>query len=157
MMAETPHAYRIDYEAPDVVDLMRQVRDRARAVAGDPAAATVAEDPRQRLRGYLELDDARPYELQRELGLEGAWNVTPEDLRASHPGGVGRAIGGLRRLLRPLTKLFANLDLPLYKQFKINLGLASALGDLLEENARLRARLDRLEHGDEASETAQRR
>ena len=33
----------------------------------------------------------------------------------------------MRRLLRPLTKLFANTDLPLHKQFKVNIGVAAAL------------------------------
>ena len=70
--------------------------------------------------------------------------MSPEDLRTSHPGAVGQVIGGVRWLLRPFLKLLANLDLPLYKQFKVNLGLAAAVHDLLAENATLRRHVGEL-------------
>lgn len=155
-MAERPYDYRIDYDAPDVLDIMRQVRERAAGEDGEPWTPDVAEDPRARLREYLVLDDARPEQLRSALGLGGDWNVTPEDLHASRPGVAGALIGGLRRALRPVTKLFANLELPLYKQHKANLGVAAALRDLIAENTDLRRRLaeiqrrlDRLEAADE--------
>jgi hypothetical protein len=145
-MTELSEPYRIDYADLDVEDLMRQVRARARAsVVADPALPqlTSAEIER-RLHDYLVLDDRKPYDLQQSLSLAGSWNVTPEDLRASHPGPAGFVIGGLRRLLRPLTKLLANFDLPLYKQFKINLGVASAVDGLMQENAALRQEVGEL-------------
>ena len=58
----------------------------------------------------------------------------------------------LRRLARPGIKLFANLELPLYKQFKINLGFADALHELLARTAELQARLDDLSRRLEALE-----
>lgn len=140
------HGYRIDYANVDVVDLMEQVRERARRqaeAAADPDAVDV--ERRERLREWLDLDDERPYELQQQLGLEGDWNVTPEDLRASHPNLAGRVISIVRRLARPIVKLLVNLDLPLYKQFKVNLGVAAALDRLRRDNADLRRRLRELE------------
>ncbi len=54
-------------------------------------------------------------------------------------------ISTVRRLLRPLTKLFANTDLPLHKQFKVNIGVAAALHDLMQENAELQTRVEMLQ------------
>ncbi len=51
-------------------------------------------------------------------------------------------ISALRRAARPGLKLFANFELPLYKQFKINLGMADALNELLCRIADLEARLE---------------
>lgn len=154
-MAERPHEYRIDYEAPDVLDIVRQVRERAAADAGgEPWLPSPDEDPRTRLREWLLLDESRPAQLQQSLGLGGDWNVTPEDLRASHPGALGGIIGGMRRTLRPLLKVFANLELPLYKQFKANLGFAAALHDLMQENVELRRRLGELQRRVERLENA---
>lgn len=145
-MPEPRHGYRIDYDAPDVVDLMRQIRTRAAGETGaEPTLPGAATEPRARLRDWIELDDRRPWRIQEELGLGGSWNVSPEDLRASHPGPVGTLIGGIRAALRPVTKLLVNLDLPLYKQFKVNLGVASALRDLADDNDTLRRRVAALE------------
>jgi hypothetical protein len=145
-MTDSSQPYRIDYEDLDVEDLMRQVRARARAGEGGELQLPEvdAEAVGRRLHDYLELDDRTPYELQQTLSLGGPWNVTPEDLRSSHPGAAGTVIRGVRGLLRPLTKLLANLELPLYKQFKINLGVASALHDLMQENAGLRRQVSEL-------------
>lgn len=147
-MPDANPAYDIDYDHLDVADLMRQVRERARAgdAAVDPRLpAEVAIDAGRRLRGYFDLDDRRPHELQQALGLTGDWNVSPEDLRASHPGVIGGVIVAVRRLLRPLTKLLANLDLPLHKQFKVNLGVATAIRVLLQDNDALRRQVAALE------------
>ncbi|MFW6198450.1 MAG: hypothetical protein ACOC5E_01365 [Acidobacteriota bacterium] len=156
------HGYRIDYANVDVDDLMEQVRERARRqmeAAVDPAAVEL--EGRDRLREWLDLDDERPYELQQELGLEGDWNVTPEDLRTSHPNLAGRLISMIRILARPIVKLLVNLDLPLYKQFKVNLGMAAALDRLQRDNAELRRRVReleaRLEAPDRADEVDRRR
>lgn len=145
-MPEPPHDYRIDYDAPDVLDLMRQVRERvASQTPESPSVPAMKEDARARLREWVQLDEGRPAELERSLGLGGAWNVTPEDLHRSHPGPFGALVGGIRRALRPVTKLLANLELPLYKQYKLNLGLAAAVHELLVENQRLRGRLAALQ------------
>ena len=145
-MTDSSQPYRIDYDNLDVDDLMRQVRAHARSsLDGDPRLPSLsAEATERRLHEYLELDDRRPYELQTTLSLSGPWNVSPEDLRSSHPGAAGALISAVRRLLRPATKLLANLDLPLYKQFKVNLGVASALNDLMQENAQLRQQVSEL-------------
>ena len=72
------------------------------------------------------------------MGLAGDWNVTPQDLVGSREGGGIRALLGIfRRLVRPGLKVFANFDRPLYKQFKVNLGVAEALHELLHRTAEL--------------------
>jgi len=138
--------YRIDYAALDVDDVMEQVRDHAGGRAGaDPSLPAVDRaDVVLRLRDHLDLDDARPYQLQRELRLDTGWNVAPEDIYTSHPGFAGTLISAVRRLLRPLVKLFVNTDLPLHKQFKVNIGVAAALHDVMQENATLRADVEAL-------------
>ena len=140
--------YRIDYDDIDVVDIVRQIRERAhggRALPEHPAADE--ERFRSRLRAWLDAADARAFSVQRELGLEGAWNVSPEDLVTSRPGGLGRLIAAVRRLLRPLLKVAVNADLPLFKQFKVNIGVAGALHDLMRENEELRRTVGELREG----------
>ena len=142
----TSDGYEIDYEDLDVVDLVAQVRERVRrSVSSVELPPDVAEERiRARLRTWLDLDDKRPYELQRSLRLEGTWNVSPEDLRVSGRRGLGRLIAVCRSLARPALKFVANTELPLYKQFKINLGVAEALHELLRQNAQLLAHVDEL-------------
>lgn len=148
--------YRIDYDDLDVVDLVEQIRARARSRGAAGTAAVrpeaTAERAQARVRAAVDLDDRRPYELQRSLRLEGAWNVTPEDLVSSRRRGTGGLLSTLRRLVRPGLKLFANLELPLYKQFKINLGVAEALHELLVRNAELESRVEDLSRRLEALE-----
>jgi hypothetical protein len=136
--------YRIDYDDLDVVDLVTQIRERSRRGSGAAAdlPEVVEERARARVRAAVDLDDRRPYELQRALHLEGTWNVTPHDLVESRRRGAGGLLSTLRRLARPVLKLFANFELPLFKQFKINLGVADTLHELLVRTAELEARLD---------------
>ncbi len=138
--------YRIDYDDLDVADIMAQVRQRSLRHSEDAANLPQAIDARARarVRAAVDLDDRRPYQLQRDLHLEGAWNVSPHDLVESKRRGAGLVVASTRRLVRPLVKVFANLDLPLYKQFKINLGMAEALHDLLRQTAELEARIETL-------------
>lgn len=138
--------YRIDYAAVNVDDVMEQVRQNASGRAGaDPSLPAVDRaDVILLLRDHLDLDDARPYQLQRELRLDTGWNVAPEDIYTSHPGFPGTLISAIRRVLRPLVKLFVNTDLPLHKQFKVNIGVAAALHDVMLENATLRAEVEAL-------------
>jgi hypothetical protein len=138
------NGYQIDYDDLDVADLVSQIRERSRRGSGASAdlPEVVEERARARVRAAVDLDDQQPYELQRTLHLEGTWNVTPQDLVESKRRGSGSLIGAVRRLARPAIKIFANLELPLYKQFKINLGVADALNELLCRSAELEARLD---------------
>ncbi len=135
--------YRIDYDDLDVTDVVAQIRDRARrADHGEVDLPEVVEErARARVRAAVDLDDQRPYDLQKTLRLEGTWNVTPQDLVESKRRGAGSMLAAVRRLARPAIKLFANLELPLYKQFKINLGIADALNELLCRTSDLEARL----------------
>ncbi len=135
--------YRIDYDNLDVADVVAQIRDRARRTDHGEAdlPGVVAERARARVRAAVDLDDQRPYELQETLRLAGTWNVTPQDLVESKRRGAGSMLAAVRRLARPVIKLFANLELPLYKQFKINLGIADALNELLCRTSDLEARL----------------
>ena len=63
----------------------------------------------------------------------------------------------IRRLARPVIKVFANLEVPLYKQFKINLGIAEALNEILCKNSDLEAQLDDVTCRLEALEADRRR
>jgi len=148
--------YSIDYDAVNVDDVMAQVRQHARGRASaDPSLPAVDRaDVILRLRDHLDLDEARPYQLQRELRLDTGWNVAPEDIYTSHPGIAGTLISATRKLFRPLVKLFANTDLPLHKQFKVNIGVAAALHDVMQENATLRAEVDALRARLDASDTS---
>lgn len=146
MVEEPSHGYQIDYDDLDVSDLVDQIHERVRreeSSRGLPPQA-LEERIRGRLRTYLDLDDDRPYELQSILQLEGPWNVSPDDLRSSSRRGLGRLIGGARAIFRPFVKLVGNFDLPIYKQFKINLGVAEALHDSLQQSAELQARVEEL-------------
>ncbi|NKB87507.1 MAG: hypothetical protein GKS06_04750 [Acidobacteria bacterium] len=148
--------YRIDYDAINVDDLMEQVRAHAgKKASRDPQLPAVDRaDVTLALRELIDLDDARPYQLQRELKLDTGWNVAPEDLVLSHPGPIGTLISAARKTLRPIVKLFANTDLPLHKQFKINIGVAATLHELMQDNAALRAEVAALRarvEGDEES------
>jgi hypothetical protein len=147
--------YRIDYDDLDVVDLMSQIRRRSgrRAGASADLPEVIEERARARVRAAVDLDDRRPYELERSLHLEGGWNVSPHDLIESKRRGTGLLVAGTRRVVRPLVKMFANLELPLYKQFKINLGVAEALNDLLCQAAELEARLETMSRRIEALES----
>jgi len=146
--------YRIDYDNLDVVDLVAQIRERSRRISGVSAALpeVIEERARARVRAAMDLDDRRPYDLQRSLQLEGSWNVTPQDLIESKRHGAGSLVIAARRAVRPLVKIFANLELPLYKQFKINLGVAEALNELLCRVAELEARLEDMSRRFEALE-----
>jgi hypothetical protein len=137
--------YEIDYDNLDVADLVAQIRRRTRQrqSVAQVLPEVIEERARARVRAAVDLDDQRPYALQQELRLQGSWNVTPEDLITSRRSG-GSILAFVRRLARPVIKLFANLELPLYKQFKINLGIADALNELLRRNAELEQRLDEL-------------
>jgi hypothetical protein len=121
-----------------------QIRERSRRGSGTDAdlPEVIEERARARVRSAVDLDDRRPYELQRALNLEGSWNVTPQDLVESRRRGAGGLLSALRRLARPVLKLVANFELPLFKQFKINLGVADTLHELLLRAAELEARLD---------------
>ncbi len=149
------HGYEIDYEHIDVARLMEQVRARAAARAGNEPTPSIVDSPDllRRLRENLDLDDEQPYELQRTLRLAGDWNIAPDDLRASHDGPIGTLISTVRRLAHPLVKVLVNLDAPLHKQFKINLGMAHAIHELTLENAALHCRVQELsERIDELAE-----
>ncbi len=146
MVEEPSHGYRIDYDDLDVGDLVDQIHDRVRreeSSRGLPPQA-LEERIRGRLRTYLDLNDDRPYELQSTLHLEGPWNVSPDDLRSSGRRGLGSLIALTRSLFRPLVKLVSNIELPIYKQFKINLGVAEALHDSMQQTAELQARVEEL-------------
>ncbi len=134
-----------------MTDLAKQVRSQAsKATRRKITSAGVEtllpegaeEQARARVRLAVDLDDQRPYDLQKTLDLEGTWNVTPQDLLDSNRRGVGSVLAIVRRFARPAVKLFANLEVPLYKQFKINLGIAEALNEILCKNSDLEAQLD---------------
>jgi len=147
-----------------VVDLVGQIHQRARRAEAEPHIETDLDArTRARLRAAFDLDDERPYDLQNSLGLTGDWNVTPQDLVGSREGGgIGALLGIFRRLVRPGLRLFANFDRPLYKQFKINMGIAEALHELLHHTAELdrqlqdvSRRLEALEARDSVSAAAE--
>ncbi len=138
--------------------MVGQIRDRARrADRGTPELPDVTEERlRARVRAAFDLDDRRPYDVQKALHLEGTWNVTPQDLVESRRRGAGAGLAAVRRMSRPILKIFANFELPLYKQFKINLGIAEALHDQLSRTLELETKLDHVTSRLEALEASRR-
>ena len=93
-----------------MTDLAKQVRSQAsKATRRKITSAGVEtllpegaeEQARARVRLAVDLDDQRPYDLQKTLDLEGTWNVTPQDLLDSNRRGVGSVLAIVRRFARP--------------------------------------------------------
>ena len=110
---------------------MSQIRRRVRdAQVSQELPEVLEERIRARVRAAVDLDGERPFEVQRALHLGGTWNVTPQDLIESKRRGAGSLLSVFRRAARPGLKLFANLELPLYQQLKINLFLTMMVGSV---------------------------
>jgi hypothetical protein len=104
-------SFRIASRDVDVDELMRQVRatiaDKKRALYTEDELREIAERP---LESVLDAHDFKSGLLAELLENPGRWNYAfaPETLYRSSRGAVGQALEAVRRVLRPVQKLFWN-------------------------------------------------
>jgi len=103
--------FRVAAGGVDVDELMRQVRatiaEKKRGVVSEDELREIAERP---LEPVLDAHDFKSSLLAELLGDPARWNYSfgPDALYRSSRGGVGQALAAVRRLLRPVQKLFWN-------------------------------------------------
>jgi hypothetical protein len=104
-------SFEIRSDAVDVEEIMRQIRKRIEAkrqgLYSDDEIKDIAE---RRLDAVLDAHEFNSDFIADFRSEAGAWNFqfNPETLYRSSRGGVGQLLEGVRRLLRPLQKLFWN-------------------------------------------------
>jgi hypothetical protein len=104
-------SFRITSRDVDVDELMRQVRatiaEKKRTLYTEDELREIAERP---LEVVLDAHDFKSGLLGELLADPGRWNYTfsPDALYRSSRGGTGQLLERLRRLLRPVQKLFWN-------------------------------------------------
>ena len=102
---------RIASKDVDVDELMRQIRqaiaEKKRGLYTDEELREIAERP---LEPVLDAHDFKSVLLDELLGDPGRWNYAfdPDTVYRSSRGAVGQALEVVRRLLRPVQKLFWN-------------------------------------------------
>jgi len=104
-------SFEIRAEGVDVQEVMARIRARiAEKKAGLLTEEEVREIAEHRLPGVLDAHDLKSGLLAELLEQPSRWNYTfdPETLYRSSRGSVGRVLEAIRRLLRPIQKLFWN-------------------------------------------------
>jgi hypothetical protein len=130
----------------DVLEIMREIRaEIARRRGGDQER--ILEYARLKLRAWSGAAPLRAWPAPRRSGAD--WNVSEETLWRSTRGGLGQLLMLVRRLTRPLVKLFANLEALVHLQRAINAEqdqrltrLEELASNLALEVARLQLELD---------------
>ena len=103
--------FRIAADGVDVDALMREIRaaiaEKKRGLYTEDELRDIAERP---LEPVLDAHDFKSALLGELLAQPERWNFTfgPDTLSRSSRGAVGQALEGVRRLLRPVQKLFWN-------------------------------------------------
>jgi hypothetical protein len=103
--------FRVAAGGVDVDELMRQVRatiaEKKRGVVSEDELREIAERP---LEPVLDAHDFKSSLLAELLGDPARWNYSfgPDALYRSSRGAVGQALAAVRRVLRPVQKLFWN-------------------------------------------------
>ena len=126
----------------DVVEIMRKIRQSA---AGSRAELTLEEKVRREAKSeFLELmqsaqlPDFLAEEIRQQTIFE---HYDPRTLYASSRTGIGGLIGLIRKILKPITKLFINLD-PLahqvYRLSILNNFYLKTIQDLVVKTATMR-------------------
>lgn len=135
-------SFRIASKDVDVDALMRQIREtiaeKKRGLYSEDELREIAERP---LEPVLDAHDFKSTLLQELLSGPERWNFAfdPDTLYRSSRGGWGRALQVVRRLLRPLQKLFWNptpLISALSRQSDLNGTYAHLLHNLAVEATR---------------------
>jgi hypothetical protein len=145
--------FRIDDGAVDVEAVMRDVRERVREKkrGGLLTDAEVREIAQHALHPVVDAHDLKSSLLGEILDEPGRWSFAfdPETLYRSSRGGSGRALETIRRLLRPVQKLFWNptpLIAALSRQSELNTAYAHLLHNLTLEITRLNLEVQELKH-----------
>jgi hypothetical protein len=143
-------SFEIKADGVDVLRLLaevqRRVAERKDGLYTEDELRFIAE---RRLDGVLQGRDLRADLLDEFRARDAAWNYSFDQntLYVSSRGGVGRALEALRRLLRPLQKLFWNpvpLIAALSRQSELNRFQTHLVHNLVLELSRLNLELAEL-------------
>jgi len=144
--------FRIAAPGVDVEEVMRQVRRRIQEKKqGVLSDAEVREIEEHRLERVLEAHDLKSGLLAELLRDPARWNFSfePEAIYRSSRGGTGGALESLRRLLRPVQKLFWNptpMISALSRQSDLNQTYVHLLHNLVLEVTRLNLEVQELKN-----------
>lgn len=136
-----------DAPAVDVVRIMKEIREsiqkkRERGIYTEEEVESLA-DLRLRASGERALID--PKLLERLLGDNHDWNIAADYvIRTTRTGPAARALVGIKKLVRPVVRLYT--DHVLKRQAQLNLYFAHLLHDDIRETARLQVELKALRH-----------
>ena len=145
--------FRIEDGAVDAEAVMREVRERVaekkrRGLLTDAEVREIAEHG---LHPVVDAHDLKSSLLGELLESPSRWSYAfdAETLFRSSRGGSGRALETIRRVLRPIQKLFWNptpLVAALSRQAEINTAYARLLHNLTLEITRLNLEVQELKH-----------
>lgn len=145
-------SFEIRSDAVDVEEIMRQIRKRIeekrRGLYTDEEIREIAE---RRLDAVLDAHEFNSDFIADFRSQAGRWNFqfNPETLYRSSRGGVGQLLEGVRRLLRPVQKLFWNpspLISALSRQSDLNRYYVQLLHNLAAELTRLNLEVQELKN-----------
>jgi hypothetical protein len=145
-------SFEIKAEGVDVAEIMEAIRKRIeekkKGLYTDEELRAIAE---HRLDAVLDAHDFNPDLIKDFRAQPAAWNFRfdPETIYRSSRGGVGTALGAVRRLLRPLQKLFWNpnpMISALSRQSDLNAYYAHLLHNLAVEVTKLNLELQDLKN-----------
>ena len=129
-------------ELINVLEIMREIRaEIARRRGADEQQ--ILEYARLKLRAWSSAPPLRAWPAPQRSGAD--WNVSEETLWRSTRGGLGNLLMWVRRLTRPLVKLFANLEALVHRQRAINAEQDQRLTRLEELASNLAVELARLQ------------
>ena len=143
--------------AVDVVRIMREIREsiqkkRAEGVYTPEELDSLAE---VRLRAYAEAAEVDPKLLERFLHPSHDWNIAPDYLIRTHrPGLAAQAVVQLKKVVRPLARLYT--DHIVLRQAQVNQYLLHLLHESIRDAVRLQAETQALRRRVEALEAKQR-
>jgi len=145
--------FEIKAAGVDVEAIMRQIRERIdekrrKGLLTDAEVREIAEHP---LEGVLEPHDFKPDLLGEFRAHPGRWNFSfdPDTPYRSSRGAAGRALEAVRRLLRPVQKLFWNptpMISALSRQSDLNTYYVHLLNNLALELTRLNLEVQELKN-----------
>jgi hypothetical protein len=143
----------VQAEGVDVEELMRRVRERIaeKKRLGLLTEAEVREVAEHALRPVLDARDLRSGLLAELLQEPDRWNYRfdPEAIYRSSRGGAGQWLERVRRLLRPVQKLFWNptpMISAVSRQADLNLTYVHLLHNLVLEATRLNLQVQDLQN-----------
>lgn len=121
-------------------DVRRRIEEKKQGLVTDAEIREIAERPLQEVLVASEFRSGLLRELQADAARWG-YSFDPETVYRSSRGGAGRLLEAVRRLLRPVQKLFWNpnpMISALSRQSSLNSYYADLFHNLAEELTRLR-------------------